>query len=349
MISFQITPTNDSSLKEAITDKINNKTKPLGALGMLEEVALQIGLIQNTLAPQLHKPTIVVFAGDHGIATKGEVNPFPQEVTSQMVYNFVNKGAAINAFCKSNNINLQVVDAGVNHTFPETLDIIHAKIDYGTRNYQESSAMSEEDCIKAINKGATIVQDHYHSGCNVIGFGEMGIGNTSSATLLMSTFLNLPISECVGSGTGLDDEGIHKKAMILEQVLQHHKKDSSNPLAVLSTYGGFEIAMICGAILKAAALKMAIIIDGFIVTAALLAAKAFNNHVTDYCIYAHTSGEQGHQKMLQHLKATPMLNLGLRLGEGTGAALCFPLLTAATSFLNEMASFTDAQVTNSES
>ena len=349
MLSFQITPTNYPNLKQALTDKINHKTKPPGSLGVLEPLALQIGLIQNTLNPKLNNPTIVVFAGDHGIASKGEVNPFPQEVTAQMVYNFVNKGAAINAFCKSNHINLQVVDAGVNHVFPDTLDIVHAKIGHGTKNYEIDPAMSRKDCIKAINAGAEIVEKHYNSGCNVIGFGEMGIGNTSSASLIMSALLDLSINECVGSGTGLDNDGIRKKATILERVAQLHNKDGENdPIDILSTYGGFEIAMICGGILKAASLKMVVIIDGFIVTAALLVAKAINKNVLDYCVYAHTSGEQGHTKMLNHLEAKPLLNLGLRLGEGTGGALCFPLITAAVSFLNEMASFTDAQVTNSE-
>ena len=334
----------DTRFKIDLNDKINNKTKPLGALGMLEDIALQIGQIQSTLTPEINSPSIVVFAGDHGIAKKGEVNPFPQEVTAQMVLNFANKGAAINVICKTNDLDLYVVDAGVNYDFSAVNGIIDAKIAHGTENYQVQAAMTSEQCAQAINKGAEIIKDIHAKGCNTVGFGEMGIGNTSSATLLMSSFLDLPIEECVGAGTGLNKEGINKKAAILSAVIKKHQVKS--PLEVLKTYGGFEIAMMCGAMLQAAELKMVVLIDGFIVTSALLVAKAIDENVLDYCVFAHTSGEQGHQKILSHLNVKPILNIGLRLGEGTGAALSLPILKSAVNFLNEMASFSEANVTN---
>ena len=339
---YNITAIGNPKLEVALQKKIDLKTKPLGALGDLEALALKIGCIQNTETPIILKPTIIVFAADHGIAEKGEVNPFPQEVTSQMVYNFANGGAAINVFSKTNNIALKIVDAGVNHNFPEELDIINAKIAFGTKNYQDEPAMTLEQCHNAINKSGDILSKMYHEGCNMIGFGEMGIGNTSSASLLMSYFTQIDIIDCVGSGTGLDVEGINKKTKILTDTYQKYKPQ--NTLEALATFGGFEIAMLCGAILKAAELKMTIVIDGFIVTSALLAAQATNKNVLDYCVFAHNSNEKGHIKMLRHLNAKPLLSLGLRLGEGTGAALAIPLLKAAVNFLNDMASFENAGV-----
>ncbi|MDO5977677.1 nicotinate-nucleotide--dimethylbenzimidazole phosphoribosyltransferase [Flavivirga spongiicola] len=341
-MTHTITSINNSKLKLELQKKIDLKTKPLGALGLLEHLALKIGCIQNTLNPEISSPSIVVFAGDHGIATKGEVNPFPQEVTAQMVYNFVNGGAAINIFSNTNNLNLKIVDAGVNHKFPEALDIINAKIDFGTNNYQEEPAMTLEQCEKAINKSGNIISKLKNEGTNTIGFGEMGISNTSSAALLMSYFTKMPISECVGAGTGLNKEGISKKQQILSEVLKKH--NPKNALEAVSIFGGFEIAMLCGAILKAAELKMIIVVDGFIVTAALLAAQAINKNVLDYCVFAHNSNEKGHIKMLAFLNAKPLLSLGLRLGEGTGAALAIPLLQASVNFLNNMASFDTAGV-----
>lgn len=330
------------SLKQKLRHKIDLKTKPLGALGVLEELALQIGLIQNTETPEISKPTIVVFAGDHGIAKKGQVNPFPQEVTAQMVYNFVQGGAAINVFSKTNAIDLNIVDSGVNHDFEPHLDIIDAKIAFGTNNYQDQPAMTLAQCEDALKKADDIISKIQSEGCNTIGFGEMGISNTSSAALLMAHFTGIPIAECVGSGTGLNDEGIHKKIQILSEVYQKH--NPKTPEEALATFGGFEIAMLCGAILKAAALNMIIIIDGFIVTAALLAAHAINPNVLKHCVFAHSSNEQGHEKMLHALNAKPLLSLGLRLGEGTGAALAIPFVRAAVNFLNNMASFESAGV-----
>ncbi|TYA92226.1 nicotinate-nucleotide--dimethylbenzimidazole phosphoribosyltransferase [Seonamhaeicola marinus] len=331
-----------TEFKTALQHKIDLKTKPLGALGDLESLAFKIGCIQNTKSPQITKPTIVIFAGDHGIAKMGEVNPFPQEVTSQMVYNFVNGGAAINVFSKTNDINLKIVDAGVNHQFESDLEIVDAKIDFGTKNYQFEPAMTEAQYEEAIQKSGEIVHQIYNEGCNTIGFGEMGISNTSSASLLMAYFLKLPMEACVGSGTGLKEGGINKKVKILSEVFEKH--NVNNTLEALSTFGGFEIVMLYGALLKAAELNMTIVIDGFIVTSALLAAKTSNTTILENCVFAHNSNEQGHKKMLEYLDVKPLLSLGLRLGEGTGAALAIPLLKAAVNFLNDMASFESAGV-----
>ncbi len=340
-MDFEI-PHLDKAAAPRLQQKIDSKTKPLGALGRLESIALQIGLIQKTESPALHHPHILVFAADHGIAKEGEVNPYPQEVTAQMVHNFIAGGAAINSFCKQHNIALQIIDAGVNHEFKNAGGLIDAKIDQGTKNYMHQPAMTLSQCRLAIEKGASVVRNVQKGGCNILGFGEMGIGNTSSASLLMSSFTGIPIEQCVGAGTGLSSEGIARKCEILKGVLK--KYDTTGVLETLATFGGFEIAMISGAILEAARLQMTLVIDGFIVNAALLVAHALNEHVLDYCIFAHTSGEQGHAKMLQFLDRKPLLDLGLRLGEGTGAALAFPIIRSAVGFLEDMASFEGAQV-----
>jgi nicotinate-nucleotide--dimethylbenzimidazole phosphoribosyltransferase len=335
------------NIKEQLLHKISNKTKPLGALGVLENIALQIGEIQNTLTPQIKNPQIVVFAADHGVAADGKVNPFPQAVTAQMVLNFVQGGAAINVFCKQNNIGLTVVDAGVNFDFEPSLPIVHAKIKKGTTDYTKAFAMLPQDVTACLEKGSEIVQTLFDKGCNTIGFGEMGIGNTSAASLIMSSILNIEIENCVGRGTGVNDEQLQLKINTLKEVYIHHQLQSKyNGTELLSKVGGFEIAMMVGAYVKAAELKMVIVVDGFIATAALLIAQEINKQILQHCIFAHTSGEQGHLKMLEKIGAKPLLNLGMRLGEGTGAALAIPLLQSAVAFLNEMASFESAGVDN---
>ena len=331
-------------IKPALQQKINTKTKPLGALGLLEDLALQIGLIQNTLTPILSKPTLLVFAGDHGIVDSG-VSPYPQAVTMQMVMNFLQGGAAINVFAKQNNMALRVVDAGVNYTFASLPNLIDAKVGLGTRNFLHEPAMTIYQCEQALTHGAELAAKEIAGGCNVLGFGEMGIGNTSSAAAIMASLCDLPIEQCVGRGTGLDDAGLEKKTVLLKQALAYHRDlDKNNPLEVLATLGGFEIAMMAGAMLGAAQHNALLLIDGFIATSALLVAAKMQPNILDYCVFTHCSDESGHQLMLQYLKAKPLLNLALRLGEGTGAALAYPLVQAAVNFLNEMASFESAQV-----
>ncbi|RAJ10540.1 nicotinate-nucleotide-dimethylbenzimidazole phosphoribosyltransferase [Chitinophaga skermanii] len=335
-------------LDAALTEKINLKTKPLGALGVLEQIAFQVGKIQQTLSPQLNNPTIIVFAGDHGIAEEGVVNPYPQAVTAQMVYNFVQGGAAINAFSQLNNIKLEVVDAGVAHDFDPSLPIIHTKIAYGTANYRLQKAMTDAQRDIAIKAGAIIVKSAFEQGSNMIGFGEMGIGNTSAAALLMSYFTQAPIEDCTGAGTSHNNDLLQRKIEVLKSVQAFHANITS-PLDALATFGGFEIAMMVGAILQAAELKMVIVIDGFIVSTALLTALALYPAVIEYCVFAHTSHENGHQALLRNLAVKPLLQLDLRLGEGTGAALAMPLIQAAVAFLNNMSSFAEAKVSNIES
>ncbi|RPE09994.1 nicotinate-nucleotide--dimethylbenzimidazole phosphoribosyltransferase [Chitinophaga lutea] len=343
-------------MREQLLHKINNKTKPLGSLGLLETIAMQVGMIQGTTSPAINQPHIVVFAGDHGIAETGLVNPYPQAVTAQMVLNFLNGGAAINVFCRQHNITLHVVDAGVNHAFGpapagQSGDrFIDAKMGLGTANYLEGPAMSETTATAAIEKGKSIVQAIAGSGGNCVGFGEMGIGNTSSASLIMSAVTGIPLAACVGRGTGVNDEQLQTKINTLGQAYALHRLPElrHQPVALLSRVGGFEIAMMAGAYLQAAEEKMVIVVDGFIASAALLLAQLINPSVVSHCIFAHTSGEQGHEKMLQHLQATTLLHLGMRLGEGTGAALAIPLIRSAVNFLQEMASFESAGVSNIE-
>lgn len=326
--------------------KINNKTKPLGSLGKLEEIALQIGQIQNTTTPELKNPTILVFAADHGLTDTG-VSPYPKEVTRQMVLNFLNGGAAINVFSQQHKINLKIIDAGVDADFPDHPNLIHAKIAKGTQNILERAAMTIKECKDALNTGANIVQEQFNNGCNTIGFGEMGIGNTSSASLLMSKITGLSIDECTGMGTGHDDKGLNRKKEILKQCINKYHLNG-DPMETLATFGGLEIAMITGAILKAAELSMLILVDGFIVTSALLVAHQINPEVLANCLFTHVSNEQGHAKMLQYLKVEPVVNLGMRLGEGTGVAVAYPIIQSAVNFLNKMASFDDAGVSNKE-
>ncbi|MCK4748339.1 MAG: nicotinate-nucleotide--dimethylbenzimidazole phosphoribosyltransferase, partial [Bacteroidales bacterium] len=260
-------------MEKALKHKIDFKTKPVGSLGKLEEIAAKIGTIQQTLTPEITNPTILVFAGDHGITEEG-VSPFPKEVTYQMVMNFIHGGAAINVFCRQNQIALKVVDAGVDFSFPPESNLVHAKIAYGTKNILKEPAMSRDICISAMDKGKKIVEQEYMNGCNTIGFGEMGIGNTSAASLLMHKFTGIDIENCTGRGTGHDDAGLSKKKKILNAAAA--KYQVTRPLDILATYGGLEIAMMCGAMMKAKENGMIILVDGFITTAAMLAAHAMD-------------------------------------------------------------------------
>ncbi len=338
--SFKITTTS-SNLSAALKHKIDFKTKPIHSLGKLEKVATQIGLIQQSLNPKISNPTLVVFAGDHGIVAEG-VSPYPQDVTWQMVMNFISGGAAINVFAKLNGWEILVVDAGVNHVFESNLSLRDLKVNFGTKNYLKEAAMTDEEVTKAIKSGANLVKEIVATNCNCIAFGEMGIGNTSSAAIIMSKITGLPIEDCAGKGTGLDYQGLQRKMKVLKAAIQNHF--AKEPLAILKIFGGFEIAMIFGAMLQAAESKMIILIDGFIVTSALLIAHALYPNILDYCVFAHQSDENGHQKMLKYLNADPLLKLDMRLGEGTGAALALPLIMASVNFLNEMASFESAGV-----
>lgn len=335
----------DRGIENTLKNKVDRKTKPLGALGQLEKLALQIGLVQQRLDPQLNKPHMLVFAGDHGAAKAG-VSAFPQEVTWQMVENFLAGGAAINVFARQNGLALSVVDAGVAHDFGPRAGLIDAKVAPGTANYIEQAAMSEAQCARAIEHGAGIVRGLAADGCNVVGFGEMGIGNTAAASLLTHGLTGVALAECIGRGTGLDDAGLARKQALLERALNRYRAAGGGdaPLTLLAEFGGFEIAAMVGAMLAAAEAGMVLLIDGFIVGAAALVAARINPALLEYCVFCHRSAEPGHRAQLQALKADPLLDLGLRLGEGTGAALAYPLVKAAVAFLNEMASFESAGV-----
>jgi nicotinate-nucleotide--dimethylbenzimidazole phosphoribosyltransferase len=335
--------TPSASLTPALQAKIDSKTKPLGALGKLETLALRIGLIQRTLEPELARPVILVFAADHGVVAEG-VSPFPQAVTYQMVLNFLAGGAAINVFARQHGMNLRVVDAGVNGDFAPSLALVDAKIGRGTRNFLHEHAMSETDCRAALERGIELAHAEAELGSNIMGFGEMGIGNTTSAAALMSVLCGLPPEQCVGRGTGLDDAGVLRKAAVIRQALERHGLQADDPFKALAAVGGFEIAMMTGAMLGAAERRAVLLIDGFIASAALLVASRLQPAILDYCVFTHRSGESGHARLLEALGADPLLDLGMRLGEGTGAAVAYPVVLSAVNFLNAMASFESAGV-----
>jgi nicotinate-nucleotide--dimethylbenzimidazole phosphoribosyltransferase len=344
-MSWHITPP-DAALATAIQLKIDTKTKPLGALGQLESLARQVALVQQTLTPVLRRPHVLVFAADHGIAQAG-VSQYPPEVTHQMVRNFASGGAAINVFCRQNGLGLTIVDAGVRGSFADLPAVRAEKLAEGTQNFLHAPAMTAAQCTDALARGARLADELHATGCNVLGLGEMGIGNTASAAVLMHLLTGQPLAACVGRGTGLDAAGVARKLAILTRaVAAHPALDPADPLAVLATFGGFEIAQLCGALLRAAERQMLLLIDGFIGSAALLVAARLAPAVLSYCVFCHESGEQGHRLLVAELGGQPLLRLGLRLGEGTGCALAYPLVQAAVGFLNEMASFESAGVSD---
>ena len=333
----------DRAIMDAAERRQDELTKPPGSLGALEALATRIAGITGQPRPRLDRRLIVIAAADHGVTAQG-VSAYPSEVTAQMVANFLAGGAAINVLARQAGLALVVADAGVAHDFGVRPNLLDTKVASGTSNYLEGAAMSAEQCAQAMQHGVDVVAGLAAQGCNVLGFGEMGIGNTASASLLTHCLTGLPLADVVGRGTGLDDAGVTRKRAMLQKALDIWTERRSDPLAVLARFGGFEIAMLAGAMLAAAERRMTLLIDGFIVTSALLVAAKIAPAILDYCVFAHCSEESGHRLQLQHLQATPLLNLGLRLGEGTGAALAYPLLAAACAFLNEMASFDSAGV-----
>jgi nicotinate-nucleotide--dimethylbenzimidazole phosphoribosyltransferase len=336
-----VAPNADSALSAALDAAIDNKTKPPGSLGRLEPLAKQIGLIQRTAEPRVDRPAILVFAADHGIVAEN-VSAYPQSVTWQMVENFLAQGAAINVFARQNQCALRVIDAGVRHDFGARDGLLDRKVGPGTRNFAHEPAMTAQQCALALQHGIALAAELEG---NVVGFGEMGIGNTSAAAALMHKLTGVPVAECVGAGTGLHADGIAHKQRVLERAAARHAA-ATEPLDVLAALGGFEIAMMAGAMLAAAERRMVLLIDGFIVTSALLVAARLQPAILDYCVFSHCSDERGHQRMLDLLGAQPLLQLGLRLGEGSGCALALPLLQAAVNFLCDMATFESARVSD---
>ncbi len=327
------------ALENELAHKLDNKTKPQGSLGRLESLALQLGMILETTTPTIVNPEIYVFAADHGL-TKHGTSAFPSAVTAQMVQNFLNGGAAINVLARQHNIGLKVVDAGVNATFAPNKNLLDRKVRMGSRDALTEPAMTPEECQTALNYGMTIAEN---MAGNLLIVGEMGIGNTSAASLLLAKLGNLPIATCIGRGTGLDDKGLLKKQAILSQVLVRHDTAKS-PFDILAALGGLEIAMMAGALIKAASLRKVLLIDGFIASSALLVAEKLAPNTAQFAIFAHKSAEAGHIEMLKLLNAKPLLEMDLRLGEGSGAALAYPLLVSACAVMNEMASFSEAGV-----
>ncbi len=333
-----------ANLQFELQAKLDGKTKPLGALGRIEELALQVGLIQRTLSPKIERPQVLVFAGDHGAAIEG-ISAFPQEVTAQMVANFLAGGAAINVFARTFGLGLAVVDVGVAIPLQPHPNLRVSKVVFGTQNYVRQAAMHRDVCSAAMQAGRDAVARHVARGTNLFVLGEMGIGNTASAALLMHRLTDIALEHCVGRGTGLDDEGLIHKQHVLARA-SARVPQALDVLETLAEFGGTEIAALVGAILEASARGCVLLIDGFIVSVAALISMKIDEEACQSMVFSHLSEEQGHIRLLEHIGAKPLLQLGLRLGEGSGAALAYPLVQAAVAMLNEMASFASAGVTN---
>ena len=333
----------DEGLRPDITDKIDNLTKPKGSLGLLEETALQVALIQQTLEPALHKPQNIIFAADHGIVAEG-VSLSPKEVTWQQLSNFLHGGAGVNFLCLQHGFELKIVDAGVDYDLPYEKGIINMKVRRGTRNYLHEAAMTREEAALCIERGAEMTCRCHKEGSNVLSFGEMGIGNTSSSSLWMTYFTGIPLEQCVGAGSGLNKEGILHKYETLKRCMEHYDGDGA-ATDIIRYFGGLEMVMAVGAMLQAAELKMLILVDGFIMTNCLLAAMQLYPAVRDYAVFGHCGDECGHKLVLEFMNAKPLLHLGLRLGEGTGAICAYPLVESAVRMINEMDSFAHASIT----
>ncbi len=341
-----ITPLPTNLLAKATT-KIDNKTKPLGALGRLEDLAIQMSLIQNTLNPEIRQKNLFVFAGDHGITKEG-VSAYPSEVTAQMVDNFLNGGAAINVLCRHHNINMKVVDMGVKKEFLPRPDLVIKKVAKSTCNFAIDDAMTKDQMIKGIENGMEVfLESHENHPIDIVGLGEMGIGNTSCASAIISTVTGISPAMAVGRGTGLDDKGMEHKIKVIEKALNYHTINCENGFEILQKVGGFEIAGITGAVLAAASKKSAIVLDGVISTAAGLLAYLINPDIKGYLISGHKSVEKAQKAALSYMNLKPLIDFNMRLGEGTGAALAIDMAEASCKIMTQMASFDDANVEKS--
>jgi nicotinate-nucleotide--dimethylbenzimidazole phosphoribosyltransferase len=340
---MNIADLHDAELTATLQRALDSKTKPLGSLGRIEALGLRLGQILGSAQPQLHDPQMLVCAADHGLAARG-VSAYPSDVTWQMVENFLAGGAAVSVLARQHGMGLTVVDCGVNHDFTPRDGLIVRKIAHGTADALVGPAMTAAQCERAIGNGRDVV-----SGLpgNALLLGEMGIGNTSAASMLLARLGGLAVADVTGAGTGLDADAVLRKIAVLREVLALHA-EARAPLQALAAFGGFEIATLVGAVLQAAAERRVIVVDGFIASAAVLVASKLQPAVLQRCVFAHRSGERGHALMLAHLKVEPLLDLGLRLGEGSGAALTWPLLVSACALLREMASFEAAGVSRAD-
>lgn len=337
----------DEKIRQAIIEKIDNLNKPKGSLGRLEELALQICLIEQTLSPTLSKPCHLLFGADHGIEREG-VSVSPREITWQQMLNFTHGGGGVNMFCRQHGFTLRLVDVGVDYDLSMYPEIINRKIANGTRNFLYEPAMSIEQYHEALNVGIEMTDQCFNEGSNIICIGEMGIANTSPSSIWMSLFGNIPLEECVGAGAGLNNAGIRHKYEVLSKSVETFKvscSDCSNTEEVIRYFGGFEMVAAIGAMLRAAERHMIIMVDGFIMTACALAASHLYPEVVDYMIFGHCGDEGGHARMLGFLNAKPLLSLGLRLGEGTGALCSYPIIDSAVRMITEMNNFQNANIT----
>src|SRR5574344_1185415 len=346
MKKFKITKVNES-MRDAIQQKIDNLNKPKGSLGRLESLAMQICLIQQTTSPTLHNPYHLIFGGDHGIEHE-HVSVSPREITWQQMINFTRGGGGVNMFCHQHGFKLKIVDMGVDHDLTPYPEIINKKIAFGTKNFLHEAAMSEKEFDQAIKAGVSLVYDCYNEGSDIVSMGEMGIANTSPSSIWMSIFGNIPLEECVGAGAGLNNEGIRHKYEILNKAVENFESsglDCSNTENIIRYFGGFEMVAAIGAMFRAAECHLIIMVDGFIMTACALAASRLYPDIVDYMIFGHSGDEGGHARMLSLLNAKPLLSLGLRLGEGTGALCSFPIIDSAVRMINEMNNFQNANIT----
>ncbi len=342
MKTFNITAP-DQKIKDALIDKIDNLTKPKGSLGMLESLALQVGLIQQTLTPELRNPHNVLFAADHGIIADG-VTVSPKEVTWQQLSHFSHGGAGINFLCDQNGFKLVLVDAGVDYDIPAGSKIIDMKVRKSTRNFHYEAAMTIDELETCLERGSMIVDKVAETGCNVISFGEMGSGNTSPSSMWMHLFTGIPLDKCIGAGAGLDSEGINHKLKVLSESLSNYRGGDSVK-EKMAWFGGYELAMAVGGMLRAAELGMIILVDGFIMTNCILAASKLHPEVLSYAVFGHQGDEAGHKLVIEYLGARPILHLSMRLGEGSGAVCAYPILMSAVNMINNMDSFQTVAVT----
>ena len=343
MRAFNIQPIN-VALRPAIQKKIDNLNKPKGSLGRLEELAMQICLIQQTLSPSLSHPCHLLLGGDHGIEREG-VSVSPREVTWQQMINFTHGGGGVNMFCRQHGFKLRIVDVGVDYDLSNVSGIIDRKIARGTNNFLYEPAMSEEEFHQAIETGCSLVDDCVTEGCNILCIGEMGIANTSPSSIWMHLFCHLPLEECVGAGAGLDHPGIRHKYEILAKAVNQAASLLQTDQDVLRYFGGFEMITAIGAMLRAAERHMIVLVDGFIMTACALGTIRLYPESKSYMIFTHCGDEGGHRKMLDAMGASPLLRLGFRLGEGTGALCAYPIIDSAVRMMNEMNNFDNAQIT----
>ena len=345
MKTFDIHPI-DRRIESDIQQKIDNLNKPKGSLGRLEELAMQVCLVQQTLTPSLAHPCHLLLGGDHGIEREG-ASVSPREVTWQQMVNFTRGGGGVNMFCRQHGFSLHVVDVGVDHDLSQVPGIIDRKIARGTRNFRYEPAMTASEFDRALQVGIDLVDDCHRDGCRIVSIGEMGIGNTSPSSVWMHLFCDIPLQECIGAGAGLNTDGIRHKYEVLHEAVENFQKTSptADTATAIRHFAGYEMAAAVGAMLRAAELRLIILVDGFIMTACALAAIRLYPAAQDYMIFTHCGDESGHRRMLDALGARPLLNLGLRLGEGTGALCAFPIVDSAVRMMNEMNNFKDAEIT----